>query len=383
MKAPVYLDHHATTPVAPSVFEAMRPYFTEIFGNPGSLGHSYGWQAQEAVQKARAQVARLFNAAPAEILFTSGATESNNLVLKGLVDARRGHSVHLVAPATEHKSVLDPLARLSQENTHVTVLPVAGDGRLTLELLERSIREDTVLISVMAANNEIGTLQPIEAIGRLARDRGILFHTDFTQAAALIPLDVQKVPVDLLTLSGHKMYGPKGVGALYVRANRPGLELIAQLDGGGQELGLRAGTLNVPGIVGLGEASALAREHRARDSQRLVVLRDRLKATLCSAIGDLKINGTWEQRLPNNLSVSLPGIDGEALLHSLPDIAVSNGSACNAASGEPSHVLTALGLDPALARATLRFGLGRQTTEEEVDFAATQVIEAVRKLRHP
>ncbi|MFO1458338.1 MAG: cysteine desulfurase family protein [Verrucomicrobiota bacterium] len=382
MKAPVYLDHHATTPVAPSVFEAMRPYFTEIFGNPGSLGHSYGWQAQEAVQKARAQVARLLNATPAEILFTSGATESNNLVLKGLVDARSGHSVHLVAPATEHKSVLDPLARLSPENARVTLLPVASDGRLSLELLEKSIREDTVLISVMAANNEIGTLQPIEAIGRLARDRGILFHTDFTQATPLIPLDVQKVPVDLVTLSGHKMYGPKGVGALYVRANRPGLELIAQLDGGGQELGLRAGTLNVPGIVGLGEASALARERRSPDSQRLVVLRDRLKAKLCGAIGDLRINGTWEHRLPNNLSVSFPGIDGEALLHALPDVAVSNGSACNAASGEPSHVLTALGLDPALARATLRFGLGRQTTEEDVDFAAARVIEAVRQLQH-
>ncbi|MBL9174541.1 MAG: cysteine desulfurase [Verrucomicrobiales bacterium] len=381
MTSPVYLDHHATTPVAPSVFEAMRPYFTEVFGNPGSLGHAYGWQAQEAVGTARAQVARLLNAAPSEILFTSGATESNNLVLKGLVGARRGRSTHIVTTATEHKSVLDPLARLSRDGIRVTVLPVAGDGRLPLDLLERSLGEDTALISVMAANNEIGTLQPLEAIGRLARERGILFHTDFTQAAALLSLDVQKVPVDLLTLSGHKMYGPKGVGALMVGSGRSGAELIAQLDGGGQEQGLRAGTLNVPGIVGLGEACDLARKSRESDAQRLTTLRDHLKETLAAALGDLRINGTWTHRLPNNLNVSFPGVDGEALLHALPEVAVSSGSACNAASGEPSHVLLALGLDPGLARATLRFGLGRPTTADDVDFAAARVIEAIRRLR--
>ncbi len=380
---PIYLDHHATTPVAPRVFEAMRPYFTEIFGNPASLGHSFGWQAQEAVQTARNQVAALLGASPAEILFTSGATEANNLALKGIVSVSRSRRPHLITLATEHKSLLDPLEGLRRAGAQVTVLPVESDGLVNLDRLAEAITDSTVLISVMAANNEIGVLQPIEAIGRLARARGVVFHTDFAQAATLVPLDLGSTNIDLLTLSGHKMYGPKGVGALYVRHTRLGEGLGAQIEGGGQERGLRAGTLNVPGIVGLGEACALARSLMTEDRIRLSQLRNQLKDALVAEFPDLRINGSWEHRLPNNLNVSFPHVDGELLMAGMKDIAVSGGSACNSASGHPSHVLTALQIEASLARATLRFGLGRSNTEADIARAIAQVFRTVRRLRSP
>lgn len=380
---PIYLDHHATTPVAPRVFEAMRPYFTEIFGNPASLGHSFGWQAQEAVQTARNQVAALLGASPAEILFTSGATEANNLALKGIVSVSRSRRPHLITLATEHKSLLDPLEGLRRAGAQVTVLPVESDGLVNLDRLAEAITDSTVLISVMAANNEIGVLQPIEAIGQLARARGVVFHTDFAQAATLVPLDLGSTNIDLLTLSGHKMYGPKGVGALYVRHTRLGEGLGAQIEGGGQERGLRAGTLNVPGIVGLGEACALARSLMTEDRIRLSQLRNQLKDALVAEFPDLRINGSWEHRLPNNLNVSFPHVDGELLMAGMKDIAVSGGSACNSASGHPSHVLTALQIEASLARATLRFGLGRSNTEADIARAIAQVFRTVRRLRSP
>ena len=380
---PIYLDHHATTPVAPRVFEAMRPYFTEIFGNPASLGHSFGWQAQEAVQTARNQVAALLGASPAEILFTSGATEANNLALKGIVSVSRSRRPHLITLATEHKSLLDPLEGLRRAGAQVTVLPVESDGLVNLDRLAEAITDSTVLISVMAANNEIGVLQPIEAIGRLARARGVVFHTDFAQAATLVPLDLGSTNIDLLTLSGHKMYGPKGVGALYVRHTRLGEGLGAQIEGGGQERGLRAGTLNVPGIVGLGEACALARSLMTEDRIRLSQLRNQLKDALVAEFPDLRINGSWEHRLPNNLNVSFPHVDGELLMAGMKDIAVSGGSACNSARGHPSHVLTALQIEASLARATLRFGLGRSNTEADIARAIAQVFRTVRRLRSP
>lgn len=378
---PIYLDHHATTPVAPRVFEAMRPYFTEVFGNPASLGHSFGWAAQEAVQKAREQVAGLLGASPAEIIFTSGATESNNLALKGIVGSSATRQPQLITVATEHRSLLDPLATLQRWGAGVTVLPVESDGRVHPDSVDAAITPSTVLLSVMAANNEIGVLQPIEALSRLARARGILFHTDFAQAAALIPLDLTRTPIDLLTLSGHKIYGPKGVGALYVRHERLRAGLMAQLEGGGQERGLRAGTLNVPGIVGLGEACALAREVMDADRQQLRHLRDHLQSALQQAFPDLRLNGSHEHRLPNNLNVSFPGVDGELLLAGMKDIAVSGGSACNSATGHPSHVLTALQVEPTLARATIRFGLGRSNTAAEIDRAIQVVTRTVTRLR--
>jgi len=371
VKLPIYLDHHATTPVDPRVFEAMRPYFCEIYGNPASRNHSFGWQAADAVEKARRQVAELIGAAPKEIIFTSGATESDNLALKGV------QAKHIITVATEHKAVLDPCRRLG----NVTYLPVRRDGLIDPDQLRDAITDDTGLISVMYAHNEIGVVQDLRRIGAIARERGVLLHSDAAQAAGKIAIDVQRDNIDLLSISGHKIYGPKGVGALYVRSRDPRVRLEAQMDGGGHERGMRSGTLNVAGIVGLGEACAIARREMAEESARVAALRDLLKDRILAGLDGVSINGSMERRLPNNLNLSFAGVEGEALLMGLSDIAVSSGSACTSATMEPSYVLKALGLGDDLAHSSIRFGLGRFNTREEIEYVAARVIEVVKKLR--
>jgi cysteine desulfurase len=377
---PIYLDYHATTPVDPRVVAAMLPYFTEHFGNASSRTHAWGWRAGEAGETARRQFADLIGAHATEVVFTSGATESNNLAIKGVVGARRGQGNHLVTCATEHHAVLDTCHRLEAQGCRVTYLPVGADGLVDVAAVEAAIAPDTVLVSIMAANNEIGVLQPIAAIGALARARGVVFHTDAVQAAGKVPFDVDEAQVDLASLTAHKMYGPKGIGALYVRRRKPAIEIAAQIDGGGQERGLRPGTLNVPGIVGFGAAAALCRDEMAAEGARLRTLRDRLWDRL-RAIGGVTVNGSMEHRLPHNLNVAIADVDGESLVLGLGDIALSSGSACTSASREASHVLKATGLDDDLARASLRFGLGRWTTEEETDTAADRLTAVVRALR--
>ncbi len=378
MNRPVYLDYHATTPVDPRVVQAMLPYFTERFGNPSSRTHRVGTEAAEAVDRARAQVARLIGARAREIVFTSGATESNNLAIKGVAAARRGRGGHIVTVVTEHHAVLDTCRRLEREGLRVTYLPVQPDGLVDLDRVRGAVGPDTILVSVMLANNEIGVLQPVAAIARLAHERGALVHTDAAQAAGKIPVDVEALGVDLLSFTAHKMYGPKGVGALYVRR---GVEIAPLLDGGGQERGLRPGTLNVAGIVGFGAAAEICRGELAAEAERLGRLRDRLLAGLRERVGDLRVNGSLEARLPHNLNVSFPGVAGESLLLALGDLAVSAGAACASGTSEPSYVLKALGLSDALALASLRFGLGRWTTEEEVDYAVDRVATVVGALR--
>jgi len=381
MKLPVYMDHHATTPLDPRVLEAMLPYLTEKFGNPASCTHRYGWDAQAGVEKARKQVARLVNAQPEEIIFTSGATESDNLAIKGAARANRQRGNHLVTLAIEHHAVLDACRRLEEEGFKVTYLPVERDGLLNLEDLERALTDQTILVSVMAANNEIGTIQPIREIGKLCRARGIVFHTDAVQAIGKIEVDVEAMSIDLLSLSAHKIYGPKGVGALYVRLKEPRLKLTPLLDGGGHERGLRSGTLNVPGIVGLGRACEICREEISGEPDRLRALRDRLKEGILAGLEDVAINGSLDQRLPNNLNLSFAGIDAESFLMALKDVALSSGSACNSAGEAASYVLQALGLSEETAAGSIRFGLGRFNTEEEVDFTIERVIETVKSLR--
>ena len=382
MARPVYLDFHATTPVDPRVLEAMLPYFTEQFGNPASRQHAYGWEAQKAVDTARSQVAALIGATPSELVFTSGASESNNLAIKGAVHARRNRGDHIVTAATEHKSVLDSCACLEREGCRVTRLSVDSRGFIDLDELRAAISDRTVLISIMAANNEIGALQPLAAIGAIAQERGVLFHTDAAQAAGKIPLDVAKSGIDLLSLTAHKYYGPKGAGALFVRRTRPKLELTCQIDGGGHENGMRSGTLNVPGLVGLGRAAELCREEMPRESARLAALRDRLFAGLQQNLDGIRLNGpATDRRLPHNLHVSFDDIEGEALLMALGDLAVSTGSACSSGSQAPSHVLKAIGAVGNRAGASIRFGLGRPTTEEHVAFAIERVTAVVRALR--
>ncbi len=379
MNLPVYLDYHATTPVDPRVLEAMLPYFTERFGNPSSRSHPFGWAADEAVERARQQVADLIGANLREIVFTSGATESNNLAIRGVaVRKARGHVITVL---TEHKAVLDPCHRLEAEGFRVTYLPVDADGLVAPASVERAIADDTILISIMTANNEIGVLQPIAEIGRIAKARGVPFHTDAVQAAGKVPFDVQGLGVDLASITAHKMYGPKGAGALYVRRRNPRVELTPLCDGGGQERGLRPGTLNVPGIVGLGEAAAIARREMAAEGERLGRLRDRLLGGLREKLGDVRVNGSVDRRLPQNLNAAFPGVEGEALLMGLKDLAVSSGSACTSVSIEPSHVLKALGLRDDLARASIRFGLGRFTTDEEIAYAIGAVSTLVTRLR--
>ena len=382
MSRPVYLDFHATTPVDPRVLEAMLPYFTDQFGNPASRQHAYGWETQKAVDTARSQVAALIGATPSELVFTSGASESNNLAIKGAVHARRNRGDHIITAATEHKSVLDSCACLEREGCRVTRLPVDSQGFIDLDELRAAISERTVLISIMAANNEIGVLQPLAAIGAIAQERGVLFHTDAAQAAGKIPLDVAKSGIDLLSLTAHKYYGPKGAGALFVRRTKPKLELTCQIDGGGHENGMRSGTLNVPGLVGLGRAAEICREEMPKESARLSALRNRLFAGLQQHLDGVRLNGpTPDRRLPHNLHVSFDDIEGEALLMALGDLAVSTGSACSSGSQAPSHVLKAIGAVGERAGASIRFGLGRPTTEDHIDFAIERVTAVVRALR--
>jgi cysteine desulfurase len=381
MKLPIYMDNHATTPVDPRVFAAMRPCFTEVFGNAASRNHSFGWQAEDAVEKARKQVAALIGATAKEIVFTSGATESNNLAIKGVAQMYAEKGSHIITQATEHKATLDTCKRLEKEGAKVTYLPVRSNGLIDLDQLRAAITDQTILISIMYANNEIGVVQPVAEIGKLAKERGVLFHTDAVQAAGKIPVDVARDNVDLLSISAHKIYGPKGVGALYVRRRSPRVQLTAQIDGGGHERGMRSGTLNVPGIVGLGEACAIAQAEMPAESKRLAYLRDKLKDRLLAGLDEVFINGTMQHRLPNNLNISFAYVEGESLLMGINDVAVSSGSACTSATLEPSYVLKALGAGDDLAHSSIRFGLGRFNTEEEVDYVAAKVIDVVRKLR--
>jgi len=381
LKLPVYMDNHATTQVDPRVLLAMLPYFTEKFGNAASRNHEFGWKAEEAVETARGQIARLIHASPREIIFTSGATESINLALKGGAAARRNGGDHIITQATEHKAVLDVSKHLEKSGFQVTYLPVNKDGLIDPERLRRAITAKTILISIMHANNEIGVIQPIEEIGKIAKEGKVLFHVDAAQSVGKILVDVEKLGIDLLSISGHKIYAPKGVGALYVRRKDPRVELVALIEGGGHERGMRSGTLNVPGIVALGKASEICQKEMAEEGQRLGWLRDKLKEAITSRLDDSFVNGTMVHRLPNNLNLSFAGVEGDALLMGISDVAVSSGSACTSATLEPSHVLRALGVSEDLAHSSIRFGLGRFNSEEEVDYIADRVVETVKRLR--
>jgi cysteine desulfurase len=382
MKRPVYLDAHATTPVDPRVLAAMRPYFAEDFGNAASRTHAYGWRAEEAVDRAREQAGALLRASPKEIIWTSGATESNNLALLGVMEAARDRGDHLVTCVTEHPSVLDPARELERRGFRVTRLPVDPSGLLDPDLLRDALDDRTLLVSIMTANNEIGTVQPIAELAAIVRaESRALFHTDAAQAAGKLPIDVERDGIDLLSLSAHKIHGPKGVGALFVRRRRPSVRLSPVFFGGGHERGLRSGTLNVPGIVGLGVALEIAAVEMEADAERLRRLRDRLHHAIETELDGVRLNGHPECRLPNNLNLSFDGVEAEALLNEIPGLAVSTGAACSSASPEPSHVITALGFPDSRAQSSIRFGLHRFTTEDDVDFAAAEMVRAVRKLR--
>lgn len=379
---PVYLDHHSTTPVDPRVLEAMLPCFTEDFGNAASRTHAWGWRAEQKVEDAREQVARLLGAESREIVFTSGATESDNLAVLGVAQFYRSKGQHIVTTCIEHKAVLDPVRHLESQGFRVTVLPVDREGLVDLDRLAAALTPQTTLVSVMAANNEIGVIQDIEAIGRLCHERGVIFHTDAAQAAGHVPLDVQQMHLDLVSLSAHKMYGPKGVGALYVRRKSPRVRLAPLIHGGGHERGMRSGTLNVPGIVGLGKACEIAAAEMADENRRLASLRDRLHRRLVEALDDVVLNGHPTRRLPHNLNLSFKHTEGESLLMSVRrDVALSSGSACTSSTLEPSYVLRALGLSDDLAQSSVRFGLGRFNTEEEIDWVAERIADHVRRLR--
>ena len=381
IKLPVYFDNHATTPVDPRVVEAMVPYFTEKFGNAASRNHEFGWKAEEAVENARGQIAKLINATPKEIVFTSGATESTNLAIKGVAEMYREKGNHIITQVTEHKATLDTCKRLEKYGYEVTYLPVEKDGRINLDDLRRAITPKTILISIMYANNEIGVVQSIAEIGKIAKEKGVFFHVDAVQAVGKIPVDVQKDGIDLMSISGHKIYGPKGVGALYVRRKNPRVQLAAIIDGGGHERGMRSGTLNVPGIVGLGKACELCQQEMATEGKKMSQLRDRLKESIMLRLDETFINGSMEHRLPNNINISFAYVEGESLLMGINDVAVSSGSACTSATLEPSYVLKALGVGEDLAHTSIRFGLGRFNTQEEVDYVADRVVETVSRLR--
>ncbi len=381
MKPPIYLDYQATTPMDERVLSAMLPFFRERFGNAASRNHSFGWEAEKAVETARAQIATLIHAEPKEIVFTSGATESDNLAIKGVAEMYRDQGRHLITAPTEHKAVLDTCKRLEQEGCEVTMLPVDKTGLVRVDDVAKAIRKDTILVTLMAANNEVGTVHPIAEIGRLCKERGVLFHTDATQAVGKLPVDVEKMGIDLLSISGHKMYGPKGVGALYVRRRSPRVRLMAQMDGGGHERGMRSGTLNVPSIVGLGKACELCGEEMESEGRRLTGLRDRLWKRLSTDLDEIFLNGHATQRLPGNLNVSFAYVEGEGLMMGMKDLAVSSGSACTSASLEPSYVLRALGVGEDLAHTSIRFGFGRFTTPEEIDQASEVAVAAVKRLR--
>jgi cysteine desulfurase len=380
-KLPIYMDNQATTAVDPRVLEAMLPYFSEKFGNAASRNHEFGWKAEEAVENARGHIARLIRANPREIVVTSGATESDNLAIKGVAEAYREKGDHIITQATEHKAVLDACKRLEKSGYEVTYLSVGPDGLIDLDDLRRAITPKTILISIMQANNEIGVIQSVEEIGKIAKEKKVLFHVDAVQAVGKIPVDVQKDGIDLLSISAHKIYGPKGVGALYVRRKDPRVELSAIIDGGGHERGMRSGTLNVPGIVGLGKACEICQKEMPDESERLRRLRDKLKDAIMGRLDGTAVNGSMAHRLPNNLNLSFSGVEGDALLMGINDIAVSSGSACTSAMIEPSYVLRALGVSDDLSHRSIRFGLGRFNTEEEVDYVADRVVETVKRLR--
>ncbi|HWK30484.1 MAG TPA: IscS subfamily cysteine desulfurase [Terriglobales bacterium] len=383
VKLPIYMDNHATTPLDPRVLEAMLPYFNERFGNAASRNHQFGWEAEQAVETAREQIAKLIGASGKEIIFTSGATESDNLAIKGVAEMYREKGNHIITAVTEHKAVLDTCKRLEKQGYRVTYLPVQADGLISLDDLKRAIDDKTILVSIMAANNEIGVIQPIDEIGAICKERGVLFHTDAVQAAGKIPIDVNKSNIHLASLSAHKMYGPKGVGALYVRRKNPRVQLTAIIDGGGHERGMRSGTLNVPGIVGFGKAAELAMQEMPEESKRTSYLRDKLMNKFLSNLDEVKVNGTMEpgQHLPGNLNISFIYVEGESLLMGINEIAVSSGSACTSATLEPSYVLKSLGLGDDVAHSSIRFGIGRFNTEAEVDYVADKLIEVVKKLR--
>ena len=381
MKTPLYLDYSATTPCDPRVVQRMLPFFSDTFGNAASRSHAFGWTAEAAVEEARSQVAQLIGAHPKEILWTSGSTEANNLAIKGVAQMYREKGNHLITAVTEHKAVLDPMKNLEAQGFEVTWLPVDGKGHVDMAQLAAAITDRTILVSLMAANNEVGTLHPLAEIGALCKQKGTLFHTDATQCPGKIPLDVEAQHVDLMSISAHKMYGPKGVGCLYVRRKNPRVRLTAQMDGGGHERGMRSGTLNVTGIVGMGEAARICREEMATEVPKLRALRDRLEARLLKALPDAVRNGDPDARLPHLANLSFPYVEGESLIMGIKELAVSSGSACTSASLEPSYVLKSLGLGDELAHSSIRFSLGRFTTEQEVDYAADRVIAEVVRLR--
>ncbi|MGB7554035.1 MAG: IscS subfamily cysteine desulfurase, partial [Candidatus Korobacteraceae bacterium] len=381
VKLPIYMDNHATTRTDPRVVEEMLPYFTEKFGNAASRNHEFGWVAEQAVEQARERIAKLIGATSKEIIFTSGATESNNLAIKGVAEMYKEKGNHIITQAIEHKAVLDTCKRLEKYGFRVTYLPVQKDGRIDLDDLKRAMDDKTILVTIMTANNEIGALQPIREIGALCHERGVLLHTDAVQAIGKVPFNVIQDNVDLASLTAHKLYGPKGVGALYVRRKNPRVQLVAQIDGGGHERGMRSGTLNVPGIVGFGKACALASEGMAEEEVKLSTLRDRLKDAIMTQLDEVYINGSVEHRLPGNLNISFAYVEGESLLMGINDIAVSSGSACTSATLEPSYVLKALGAGDDLAHSSIRFGIGRFNTQAEVDYVAERVVDTVKRLR--
>jgi len=381
LKLPIYMDNHATTRCDPRVVEAMLPYFSESYGNAASRNHEFGWVAEQAVEEARGRIAKLIGATSKEIIFTSGATESDNLAIKGVAEMYREKGNHIITQTTEHKAVLDTCKRLEKHGFRVTYLPVQKDGRISLDELKRAMDDQTILVTIMAANNEIGVLQPIREIGALCHERGVLFHTDAVQTVGKVPFNVIEENVDLASISAHKIYGPKGVGALYVRRKNPRVQLVAQIDGGGHERGMRSGTLNVTGIVGLGKACEIAGAEMAQEATRLGALRDRLQNAIMSQLDECYINGSMEHRLPGNINISFAYVEGESLLMGISDVAVSSGSACTSATLEPSYVLKALGAGDDLAHSSIRFGIGRFNTEAEVDYVARRVVETVSRLR--
>jgi cysteine desulfurase len=381
IKLPIYMDNHATTALDPRVLEEMLPYFTEKFGNAASRNHPFGWAAEEAVELSRERIAKLIGATAKEIIFTSGATESDNLAIKGVAEMYREKGNHIITAVTEHKAVLDTCKHLEKYGFRVTYLPVQKDGLVDLDDLKRAIDDKTILVSIMAANNEIGVLQPLAEIGKICRERGVIFHTDAVQAIGKVPVDVNKMNIDVASITAHKLYGPKGVGALYVRRKNPRVQLVPIIDGGGHERGMRSGTLNVPGIVGLGKACAIAMEEMPQESVKIAGLRNRLRDKIMGRLDEVYINGSTEHRLPGNLNISFAYVEGESLLMGINDVAVSSGSACTSATLEPSYVLKALGTGDDLAHSSIRFGIGRFNTEAEVDYVADRVIETVERLR--
>jgi cysteine desulfurase len=378
---PIYMDNHATSPMDPRVLEAMLPYFSQKFGNAASRNHSFGWEAEQAVEHAREQIAKLIGATAKEIIFTSGATESDNLAIKGIAEMYKERGNHIITQVTEHKAVLDTCKRLEKYGYRVTYLPVKADGLIDIEDLRRAIDDKTILVSIMFANNEIGTIQPVAEIGKLCHEKGVIFHSDGVQALGKVPIDVNAMNIDVLSLTAHKLYGPKGVGALYVRRRNPRVQISALNDGGGHERGMRSGTLNVPSIVGFGKACEIAGQEMAAEAARLQEMRDYLRNKLESALDYVEVNGSWEHRLPGNLNMSFVYVEGESLLMGINDVAVSSGSACTSATLEPSYVLKALGLGDDVAHSSIRFGLGRFNTQAEVDYVADKVIGIVKKLR--